>query len=169
MISQEEMANALDQLEKQLGFTLTEPVRELANTRIVNVLSKSLGVVAADENSQDLVVYLLPRNSEVPLERLSDFGTYVANQAAVEIRVMSGERNSADPLDCQEVGVASLSLPEKLPARSPIRVRFAISRDGRLGVSATELIGGGSIEVEFQTEAVLGARKSPSDRSRCVS
>ncbi len=158
-VSEEEMAKALDHLEKQLGFTLTGPVRELVNTRIVNVLSKSLGVVARNEQSQDVVVYLLPRNSEVPLERLTDFGTDVANQAAVDIRVMSGERDSADPLDCQEVGVASLNLPEKLPARSPIRVKFAISKDGRLGVSATDLTGGASIDVEFQTEAVMSAEE----------
>ncbi len=158
-VSEEEMAKALDHLEKQLGFTLTGPVRELVNTRIVNVLSKSLGVVARNEQSQDVVVYLLPRNSEVPLERLTDFGTDVANQAGVDIRVMSGERDSADPLDCQEVGVASLNLPEKLPARSPIRVKFAISKDGRLGVSATDLTGGASIDVEFQTEAVMSAEE----------
>ncbi len=158
-VSEEEVARALDHIEKQLGFTLTGPVRELVNTRIVNVLSKSLGVVAKNEQSQDVIVYLLPRNSEVPLERMTDFGTDALNQAAVDIRVMSGERDSADPLDCQEVGVATLSLPERLPARSPIRVKFAISKDGRLGVSATDLTGGGSIEVEFETEAVLNAEE----------
>ena len=81
-------------------------------------LEQEPGRGARNEQSQDVVVYLLPRNSEVPLERLTDFGTDVANQAAVDIRVMSGERDSADPLDCQEVGVASLNLPEKLPARA---------------------------------------------------
>ena len=55
-VSEEEVAEALDHLEKQLGFTLTGPVRELVNTRIVNVLSKSLGVVARNEQSQDVVV-----------------------------------------------------------------------------------------------------------------
>ena len=154
-VSEEEVAQALDHLEKQLGFTLTGPVRELVNTRIVNVLSKSLGVVARNDQSLDVVYYLLPRNSEVPLERISDFGTDADNQSAVDIRVMSGERDSPDPLDCQEVGVASLTLPERLPAKSPIRVKFAISKDGRLGVSATDLTGGRSIDVEFQTEAVL--------------
>ena len=154
-VSEEEVTKALDHLEKQLGFTLTGPVRELVNTRIVNVLSKSLGVVARNDQSLDVVYYLLPRNSEVPLERISDFGTDADNQAAVDIRVMSGERDSPDPLDCQEVGVASLTLPERLPAKSPIRVKFAISKDGRLGVSATDLTGGRSIDVEFQTEAVL--------------
>jgi molecular chaperone DnaK len=154
-VSEEEVAKALDHLEKQLGFTLTGPVRELVNTRIVNVLSKSLGVVARNDQSLDVVYYLLPRNSEVPLERISDFGTDADNQSAVDIRVMSGERDSPDPLDCQEVGVASLTLPERLPAKSPIRVKFAISKDGRLGVSATDLTGGRSIDVEFQTEAVL--------------
>jgi molecular chaperone DnaK len=166
-VSEEEVAQALDHLEKQLGFTLTGPVRELVNTRIVNVLSKSLGVVARNEQSQDVIVYLLPRNSEVPLERVTDFGTDALNQAAVDIRVMSGERDSPDPLDCQEVGVATLNLPERLPARSPIRVKFAISKDGRLGVSATDLTGGGSIDVEFETEAVMNAEEV-AERSTAV-
>ncbi len=158
-VSEEEVAQALDHLEKSLGLTLTGPVRELVATRIVNVLSKSLGVIARNEQSLDVVCYLLPRNSEVPLERMTDFGTDAENQSAVDIRVMSGERDSPDPLDCQEVGVASLSLPDRLPARSPIRVKFAISKDGRLGVSATDLTGGGSIDVEFQTEAVMNAEE----------
>jgi molecular chaperone DnaK (HSP70) len=158
-VSEEEVTQALDHLEKELGFTLTGPVRELVNTRIVNVLSKSLGVIARNEQSLDVVCYLLPRNSEVPLERISDFGTDADNQSAVDIRVMSGERDSPDPLDCQEVGIASLNLPERLPAKSPIRVKFAINQDGRLGVSATDLTGGGSIDVEFQTEAVMNAEE----------
>jgi molecular chaperone DnaK (HSP70) len=157
--SEEQVAEALDHLEKELGLTLTGPVRELVNTQIVNVLSKSLGVIARNEQSLDIVYYLLPRNSEVPLERVSDFGTDKDNQAAVDIRVMSGERDSPDPLDCQEVGVATLNLPERLPAKSPIRVKFAINKDGRLGVSATDLTGGGSIDVEFQTEAVMNAEE----------
>src|SRR5262249_13574266 len=44
-VSETQVSEALDQLERQLGFTLTGPVRDLVNTRIVNVLSKSLGVV----------------------------------------------------------------------------------------------------------------------------
>jgi molecular chaperone DnaK len=158
-VSEEQVAQALDHLEKSLGLTLTGPVRELVSTRIVNVLSKSLGVIARNEQSLDVVCYLLPRNSEVPLERMTDFGTDADNQSAVDIRVMSGERDSPDPLDCLEVGVASLSLPERLPARSPIRVKFAINKDGRLDVSATDLTGGSSIDVEFQTEAVMNAEE----------
>ena len=158
-VSEEEVAQALDHLEKELGLTLTGPVRDLVNTRIVNVLSKSLGVIARNEQSLDVVFYLLPRNSEVPLERISDFGTDADNQSAVDIRVMSGERDSPDPLDCQEVGIASLNLPERLPAKSPIRVKFAINQDGRLGVTATDLTGGGTIDVEFQTEAVMNAEE----------
>ncbi len=157
--TEQQVSEALDHLEKELGFTLTGPVRELVNTRIVNVLSKSLGVVARDDQGRDVVVYLLPRNSEVPLDRSTDFGTDADNQAAVDIRVMSGERDSTDPLDCQEVGVATLSLPDRLPARSPIRVKFAINADGRLDVTAADLTGGGSIDVAFETEAVLNAEE----------
>ena len=35
-------------------------------------------------------------------------------------------------------------------------MRFAISRDGRLTVTATDLTGGGQVDVEFETEAVMG-------------
>jgi molecular chaperone DnaK (HSP70) len=157
--SETQVAEALDHLEKQLGFTLTGPVRELVNTRVVNVLSKSLGVVARDDKNKEVVVYLLPRNGEVPMEHSSDFGTDAADQEGVDIRVMAGERDSPATEDCKDVGTATLNLPPGLPARSPIRVKFAISRDGRLLVTATDLTGGGSIDVEFETEAVMNAEE----------
>jgi len=156
-VSEAEVAEALDKLEREIGFTLTGPVRELVSTRIVNVLSKSLGVIARDEAGKDVVVYLLPRNGEVPMDRTSDFGTDAADQEGVDIRVVAGERDSPEPLDCKDVGTATLVLPPSLPAKSPIRVRFAISGDGRLNVTAIDLAGGGSIEVDFETEAVLSA------------
>ena len=156
-VSESELSQALDHLEKQLGFTLTGPVRDLVNTRIVNVLSKSLGVVAKNDDNQEIVVYLLPRNSEVPLERTTDFGTDAAHQTGVNIRVVAGERDSPEPSDCQDVGMATLNLPPNLPRRSPIRVTFSISREGRLTVAALDLTGGGSIDVTFEIEAVLNA------------
>ncbi len=158
-VSEEEVAAALDRIEQETGFTLTGPVRELVSTKIVNVLSKSLGVIARNEEGQDVVVYLLPRNGEVPMEYTSDFGTDQANQTGVDIRVMAGERDSPEPADCKEVGVATLDLPQSLPARSPIRVTFAIDRDGRLNVTAQDLTGGGSINVAFETEAVMTAEQ----------
>ncbi len=156
-VSEDQMQEALDKIERELGYTLTGPVRELVTTQIVNVLSKSLGVIAKDDANREVVVTLLPRNGEVPMEHASDFGTDVADQAGVDIRIVAGERDSTDPADCKDVGTATLNLPASLPARSPIRVRFSISRDGRLSVTATDLTGGGSIEVDFETEAVLNA------------
>ena len=156
-VSEQDVAAALDRIEKEIGFTLTGPVRELVNTQIVNVLSKSLGVVAHDDAGKDVVVYLLKRNGEVPMESIQDFGTDQPNQVGVEIQVKAGERDSPDPADCVDVGTATLNLPTGLPSRSPIRVKFAINRDGRLTVSATDLTGGGSIDVDFETEAVASA------------
>jgi molecular chaperone DnaK (HSP70) len=156
-VSEEQVAEALDRIESELGFTLTGPVRELVSTRIVNVLSKSLGVIAKNDEGREVVVYMLPRNSEVPMSHMMDFGTDAPNQSGVEIKVMAGERDSPEPLDCKDVGVATLELPSGLPARSPIRVSFNINRDGRLSVSAVDLTGGGSINAEFETEAVLNA------------
>ncbi len=156
-VSEAEVSAALDKIEREIGFTLTGPVRELVSTRIVNVLSKSLGVIAKDDANKSVVVYLLKRNGEVPMEHSAEFGTDSANQAGVDIQVMAGERDSTEPTDCKDVGTATLNLPTGLPMRSPIRVKFSISKDGRLSVTATDLTGGGSIDVEFETEAVMNA------------
>ncbi len=167
-IDEAELEKALDEIERSTGYTLTGPVRELVGTQIVNVLSKAMGVIARNEQGEFVVVYLLPRNGEVPMERTTDFGTDVDNQEGVEIKVMAGEGSSPVPEDSSEVGTAVLDLPESLPARSPIRVTFAISRDGRLVVTAEDLTGGGAIDVAFETEAVLSADKV-AERSKALS
>ena len=52
----------------------------------------------ATTSGRDVVVYLLPRNGEVPMESTQDFGTDQTDQAGVDIRVMAGERDSPEPL-----------------------------------------------------------------------
>lgn len=155
LVTDDEMTEALDRIERSIGLTLTGPVRDLVHTRVINVLSKSLGVIAKNDQGKELVYYLLNRNSEVPLENTSDFGTDQADQEGVEIRVVAGERDSPDPADCLNIGLATLNLPPSLPASSPIRVTYSINRDGRLSVTAIDLTGGGKIEVDFETEAVM--------------
>ncbi|HEU5116934.1 MAG TPA: Hsp70 family protein, partial [Isosphaeraceae bacterium] len=167
-IDEEELEKALDEIERTTGYTLTGPVRELVGTQIVNVLSKGLGVVARNAEGAFEVVYLLPRNGEVPMEKSTDFGTDIGNQDAVEIKVVAGEGASTAPEDANEVGTATLNLPADLPAKSPIRVKFSISRDGRLTMTATDLTGGGSIDVEFETEAVMNAEQI-AERSTALS
>ncbi|MFO0956805.1 MAG: Hsp70 family protein [Isosphaeraceae bacterium] len=158
--SQAQMEKALDEIEAKFDFTLTGPVRDLVATKIVNVLSRSLGVVAKDEKGRDQVVFLLKRNAEVPMDYAMTFGTDQPNQAGADIKVMAGgQEDSPDPVNCEDIGTAQLSLPTGLPSRSPIRVRFAINRDGRLTVTGTDLTGGGSIDVDFETEAVMSAEE----------
>ncbi len=134
----------------------------------MNVLSKGLGVVARNAEGAFEIVYLLPRNGEVPMEHSTDFGTDVGGQDAVEIKVMAGEGASTAPEDASEVGTATLNLPPDLPSKSPIRVKFSISRDGRLTMTATDLTGGGSIDVEFETEAVMNEEQI-AERSTALS
>ena len=119
-VSEAQVAEALDQLEKQLGFTLTGPVRELVNTRIVNVLSKSLGVVARDDDEQGG-----RRLPPAPQRRGAD-GAAAPTSAptpptrpGVDIRVMAGERDSPEPADCKDVGTATLNLPDEPPRPEP--------------------------------------------------
>ncbi len=159
-VSESEVTEALDHLEKQLGFTLTGPVRELVNTRIVNVLSKSLGVVAKDDDNQEIVVYLLPRNSEVPhgtarrtsaptplIRRVSTSASWPANATAPSRPIA---RTSARRLStCRRI------CPRGVPSASSSRSAATAA----CIVTATDLTGGGSIDVEFETEAVLNAEQ----------
>ena len=97
----------------------------------------------------------------------SDFGTDAANQSGVDIKVMAGERDSTEPADCKDVGTATLTFPGGLPARSPIRVKFTISRDGRLSVTATDLTGGGRSTSSSKPRPSWEPRMSPSDPRLC--
>ncbi len=91
---------------------------------------------------------------------MTDFGTDSENQSAVDCGVMSGRRDRPRTRSTVRKWVWRRS-PCLTGCRGADRSgwKFAISKDGRLGVSATDLTGGGSIDVEFRTEAVMNAEE----------
>jgi len=102
--------------------------------RIRNVNSHSLGVVATDTlTKRPRNAILIPRNTPLPEVARRVFKTQKPSQRSILVQIVEGE--SLSPDDCSQLGKCSVrSLPEGLPAQTPIEVRFRYEENGRLTV-----------------------------------
>jgi len=126
-------------------------------TEVVNVSSKSFGLVTVDPQTRaEQVVYLITRNSQVPACKTEVFATLYANQSSVDLKVIEssaedgpGRPLPVDPLDATNhlLKVITLHLPPGLQAEHPIEVTYSLSKDGgRLQVRGFDPHSGNSIE-----------------------
>jgi len=74
------------EVAEDTGFTLAAVKR--SKMAIINVTSKSFGVVAINQKNQEMVVNLVSKNTTVPADVTDRFGTHLANQDTVDIRIM---------------------------------------------------------------------------------
>lgn len=138
----------------------SKDLAEMARRKIVNVSSKSFGVVAVDgETEKDFVAFLIRNNTPVPAEVTeTGFGTQTANQRNVHVRVMeqSGQEESQEPSDNTQISEGQIAgLPPNLPAGSPIHVTFRLEEDGTLRVSAVEPSSRRDLSLEVKVEGVM--------------
>jgi molecular chaperone DnaK len=129
-----------------------------------DVTSKGFGVVAWNEDAGcDEVVYLIHSNSPVPVDITeTGFGTRVANQTSVDIRVMeqAGQAESQELGNNVElVGGEIGGIPAGLPAGSPIHVTFKLAKDGTLHVTAAEASSGRDLRLEAKVEGVMSEQE----------
>jgi len=119
---------------------------------------------------------LIPRNTAIPVRRSDVFSTSEANQSAVEVHVVQGERQMA--ADNKSLGRFRLSGIPPAPRGVPqVQVSFDIDANGLLQVSATDRttgrqqsvsIQGGSNLSEDEINALLeeAERKAVEDRRK---
>lgn len=117
-----------------------QAVQRLKGTKTTNVLSKTLGIIALDDDDKEIVSTLMERNTALDgttgVQRTKLFGTSDNNQTDILIQVMEGE--SHIPAECEKLGEGTLLLPPGLPKRSPVEVTFSYSPDGMLHIHAIE-------------------------------
>ncbi len=120
------------------GYTLSDVKN--ASIRIINVTSKSFGVVAHDANDNEIVYNLILKNTDVPVTARKSFGTAVDNQDIASIQIMENEstETAASPEDSVLIGTAVLNLPSNLKANTPIEITFRLNEEGRLEITAEE-------------------------------
>lgn len=147
---------------------------DLRDLMLNDVTPLSLGL----ETIGGVMKVLIPRNTPIPVRRSDVFSTSEANQSAVEIHVLQGERQMA--VDNKSLGRFRLSGIPPAPRGVPqVQVSLDIDANGLLQVSATDRttgrqqsvsIQGGSNLSEQEIQALLeeAQRKSAEDRRKRV-
>lgn len=130
----------------------------LAKVRQQSVSARSLGILIRDSASgQRTPHYLIPANSPLPAASTHVFGTVVAGQSRVHVRIVeSGAGPEQEPTvlgDCEIT-----DLPDNLPEGSEVEVTISYDRQARVHVSARDLVSGKSTEVEIIRQENLDAQ-----------
>ena len=148
------------------------PGKELADfarTRVLNVSSKAFGVVVVDAREQECVEHLIAGNTPLPAEHFeTGFGTHSENQRSVHLRVVeqAGEIPSRDLSDNRLIGDGEITdLPQPLPARSPIHIRFRLREDGTLDVTGVEPRSKRDVTFQINVDGVLSDEQVASRRT----
>lgn len=148
------------------GYTLSAV--KASNVRVVNVVSKSFGVVTYNNEGREVIYNLILKNSEVPAEFTERFGTHDENQENVLIRVVEDELNDrVIDLDYgKEIGQAELTLPESLPANSPIDITFKLNEEGRLEITGVEAVEKREVKTTIDTSSVIKGKELEEAKER---
>lgn len=116
------------------GLQLDRSQGRVPQFRVKNVNSHSLGVVASNPQTKELInAVLIPRNTGLPAEERRVFRTQKEGQRSVLVRIVEGE--ATDPNHCSQIGKCSIrDLPPALAKNTPIEVGFRYLENGRLKV-----------------------------------
>jgi molecular chaperone DnaK (HSP70) len=158
---------------KDFGLALGT-VKNLTRTEIINVSSKSFGLVVVDTaRGIEVVNNLVVKDDPVPRRITREFGTLEDRQTQVDLQVMENQIRTqpSETLDlaiCEEIGVAALKFDRPLPKNSPIEVTFDLGPDGLLKMDAKDLTTGGAIYAEFKTKSIMSQEELQQSRSRSL-
>ncbi len=141
-LSEVELDEVLTEVEDLVaddtGYSVADIRR--SNIRILNVTSKSFGVVAHDSEDKEIVYNLILKNRNVPVTVTQSFGTAVDNQEIVSIQIMENESSEKimQPEHAVLIGTAVLKLPSDLRKNTPVEITFRLNEEGRLEITAEE-------------------------------
>ncbi len=120
----------------------------LAKVKQQSVNARALGILVRDESGKRVPHYLIEANTPLPVARTHVFGTVVANQGRVHVRIVeSGAGADRPPTvlgDCEIT-----ELPVNLPEATEIEVTISYDHQARVHVSAREPVSGRRAEVEL--------------------
>jgi molecular chaperone DnaK len=109
---------------------------ERPQVEVINVNSHNLGVLGVEkETGRPRTKVLIPRNTPLPTKGLGRFVTAKKNQTSVAVRVVEG--GDASGKNATAIGKCVVRhLPEGLPEKTTVEVKFRYTSDGRLAVQA---------------------------------
>jgi molecular chaperone DnaK len=171
----EAVQQAQQAVARKSGLRL-DMVEKYAQMSTINVASHSFGVVAwavdpLSGQQKQVISNLILVNDPVPATASGIFGTYEANQEAVELEVMENaesDKKVEDITKGTKLGDALLPLSTRLPKGSVIEVTFHLNQEGRLEMKGHEPLSKGEIHAEFQTKSVVSEAETQVAKSRRV-
>lgn len=166
-----ELERAQKQVSVEQGVALPA-LRGLLGKTIINVTSKSFGVVVVEASSrQEKVNNLITVDDQVPAKVTKVYGTVEDGQDGVAIRCMQNrERVDSETYisleTCEELGSTELRFERPLPAGSPVEITFQLTEDGTLRVNGRDQSTGRDVEAEYKTESIMTREEIENSRSR---
>jgi molecular chaperone DnaK len=129
----------------------------LAKVKQHSVNARALGILIRAENGQRVPHYLIEANTPLPTAKTHVFGTVVADQNRVHVRIVESGAGSDRPPsvlgDCE-----IKDLPRNLPEGTEIEVTISYDHQARVHVSAREPVSGCKAEVEIIRQQNLNAQ-----------
>ena len=129
----------------------------LARVKQHSVNARALGILIRAENGQRVPHYLIEANTPLPVAKTHIFGTVVADQNRVHVRIVESGAGSDRPPsvlgDCE-----IKDLPRNLPEGTEIEVTISYDHQARVHVSAQEPVSGCRAEVEIIRQGNLNAQ-----------
>lgn len=162
----------LENLSQQLALDSGMDAKSLQRARIKvsNVISKSFGVIAYNNESNDMKIYnLITRQSSIPIKVRQRFGTHAHAQKRVRVSVCENldDGKVVDLEQGTRIGDAIIGdLPENLPAGSFIEIDFSINKDGMLEVEGREAQSQQNVKIEIETLSVISAQAVETAKAR---
>ena len=166
-MSETELAKVQQEVADKTGLTLGAVKK--AGTKISIVVSKSFGVMAYVNDSEQKIVNMIIKQTTVPAEISQAFSTHEANQENVEIVIYENESydKQVDISLSKEIGKGVIDgIPSRLPAGSPVQVTFKINDEGRLDVQAVELTGNKELNFSIETASVISGKELEEAKAR---
>lgn len=165
-------AKAIEDYAKKTG-QLVSNVEAAVGKEIVNVTSRSYGVVILDDSNGETEVMstLIKRNDTVPAKVTNTYGLAADDQESILFRLVESLAiEETVPMDqTEELKTAEMQLPKGMRKNSPVEVTFALTKDGRLQVFAKDLTSGRQLEFAVDTGRGMSPEEVSASREKCKS
>ena len=159
-ISNEEAKNeAIQQVAEEEKLEL-EAIKKISNTKVSTVASKSYGIRVL-KGGNPVVYNMIKKQTTVPTDYEREFPITEANAEKLLLTVFANNEMEqvAQIVDSSEVGNATMELTAGLPAGAPIRVKFTLTEEGVLTMSALDVTNNKSIDAKFDAKDGLSAEE----------
>jgi len=122
-----------------------------STTVFIEKCTKSYGIVALNPQGQEFVGTIICKDTVKPAHQEREFGTAVANQTGLNLRVYETDSTKEDVAledATQMYESCSVELTPGLPQGAPIRIIFDVDANGELTVTAVDVTNNISITVK---------------------